>query len=138
MNRINDDKYKQIIEEQASRIRLLTDLTQAGSWALNYAPDGSLASVQWGDGFRRLMGYSDQSDFPNDIESFERGIYPEDRDALIGDMTASAFDENIMSTTGYEFRFYIKDGSYDGFAARVYCPRILKGDQYSIEALPST
>ena len=118
MNRINDDKYKQIIEEQASRIRLLTDLTQAGSWALNYAPDGSLASVQWGDGFRRLMGYSDQSDFPNDIESFERGIYPEDRDALIGDMTASAFDENIMSTTGYEFRFYIKDGSLRWFRSK--------------------
>ena len=111
MTRLNDEKDMQIIEEQAETIRLLTDLTKAGSWALNYAPDGSLASVQWGDGLRRLMGYSDRNEFPDDMESFERGIYPEDRDILIGGMTASDFDENIMSTTGYDFRFYNKDGS---------------------------
>ena len=111
MTRLNDEKDMQIIEEQAETIRLLTDLTKAGSWVLNYAPDGSLASVQWGDGLRRLMGYSDRNEFPDDMESFERGIYPEDRDILIGGMTASDFDENIMSTTGYDFRFYNKDGS---------------------------
>ena len=111
MNLINDDKERQLIEEQAATIRLLTDLTNAGSWVINYAPDGSLASVQWGDGFRRLMGYSDLNDFPDEIEPFVQGIYPEDRDALFGDMTASTFDEGIMSTTGYDFRFCRKDGS---------------------------
>ena len=115
MNRIDDEKNRQIIEEQAETIRLLTDLTKAGSWVINYAPDGSLASVQWGDGFRRLMGYSDQSDFPDEIESFVRGIYPEDRELLMGDMTASVFDENIMSTSGKEFRFCRKDGSVRWF-----------------------
>ena len=111
MNMINDDKDRYIIEEQAATIRLLTDLTKAGSWVINYAPDGSVASVQWGDGFRRLMGYSDQSDFPNALESFVRGIYPEDREDLFSDMNVSAFDEEIMSTTGHEFRFCRKDGS---------------------------
>ena len=82
MNQINDEKDRRIIEEQDAAIRILTDLTKAGSWVINFAPDGSLASVQWGDGLRRLMGYSDQSDFPDEIESFLRGIYPEDRDAL--------------------------------------------------------
>ena len=82
MSCINDEKDKNIIEEQAATIRLLTDLTRAGSWAINYAPDGSVSSVQWGDGFRRLMGYHDQNDFPNTIESFVRGIYPEDRDLV--------------------------------------------------------
>ena len=57
MSCINDEKDRKIIEEQAATIRLLTDLTKAGSWVINYAPDGSVASVQWGDGFRRLMGY---------------------------------------------------------------------------------
>jgi hypothetical protein len=28
------------------------------------------------------MGYSDQSDFPNELESFMRGIHPEDKDAV--------------------------------------------------------
>ena len=118
MERTNNEKDRRIIEEQAATIRLLTDLTMAGSWVINYAPDGSLSSVQWGNGFRRLMGYSDQSDFPNEMESFMRGIYPEDREAILGVMSASAFDENIMSTTGYDFRFFRKDGSVRWFRSK--------------------
>ena len=64
-----------------------------------------MASVQWGDGFRRLMGYHDQSDFPNKLESFMRGVHPEDRDNLFCDINADAFDETIMGTTEHEFRF---------------------------------
>ena len=44
MSWINKDKDRKIIEEQAATIRLLTDLTKAGSWIINYAPDGSRLS----------------------------------------------------------------------------------------------
>ena len=111
MNGINREMDRQMIEEQAATIRLLTDLTNAGSWVINFAPDGSPASVQWGDGFRRLLGYSDQSDFPNELESFVRGIHPEDRDAFIGDTNARIYDEKTTRTTGNDFRFCRKDGS---------------------------
>ena len=117
-NRLNDEKEMHIIEEQAATIRLLTDLTEAGSWVINYAPDGSVASVQWGDGFRRLMGYHDQSDFPNELEFFLRGIHPDDRDVFIGDVTAGIFDESIMRTAGYDFRFFKKDGSVRWFRSK--------------------
>ena len=73
MNGINDEKDRRIIEEQSVTIRLLTDLTKAGSWVINYAADGSVASVQWGDGFRRLMGYCDRSDFPDELGPFRPG-----------------------------------------------------------------
>ena len=57
------------------------------------------------------MGYHDQNDFPNTIESFVRGIYPEDRDRVFRETNVGAFDEKIMSKTGHEFRFCRKDGS---------------------------
>ena len=118
MNPINDEKDSHIMEEQAATIRLLTDLTKAGSWVIDFAPNGSLASVNWGNGFRRLMGYRNQNDFPNEMESFLRGIYPEDRDAFLDDITAGVFDENTMSTTGFDFRFCRKDGSIRWFRSR--------------------
>ena len=106
------DEEKDIrIEEQAATIRLLTELTKAGGWAINYASDGSVASVKWGEGFRRLLGYSDQSDFPDELESFVRGVHPEDREGLFRDLNADAYDEKIMSTEGHDFRFRKKDGS---------------------------
>ena len=118
MNPINDEKNSRIMEEQAETSRLLTDLTKAGSWVIDFAPDGSLASVHWGDGFRRLMGYHDRNDFPNEMESFLRGIYPEDRDAFLDHITAGIFDENTMGTTGFDFRFCRKDGSVRWFRSK--------------------
>ena len=118
MSGIHDEKDRLIIEELSVTNRLLTDLTKAGSWVINYAPDGSVASVQWGDGFRRLMGYSDRSDFPDEIESFVRGIHPEDREVFIGDTTVNAFNEDIMCKKGYEFRFRRKDGSTRWFRSK--------------------
>ena len=118
MNPINDEKDSRIMEEQAETIRLLTDLTKAGSWVIDFAPDGSLASVHWGDGFRRLMGYHDRNDFPNEMESFLRGIYPEDRDAFLDHITAGIFDENTMGTAGFDFRFCRKDGSVRWFRSK--------------------
>jgi len=86
MDRITDEnyikkieRYKKVIEEQAATIRLLTDLTRAGSWVINFAPDGTVTSVQWGNGFRRMLGYTDINDFPDEMDSFFRGVYPEDR-----------------------------------------------------------
>ncbi len=127
MERKDREMDRHIIEEQAATIRLLTDLTDAGSWIINFAPDGSLTSVQWGNGFRRLMGYSDQSDFPNQFESFARGIHPEDRDAFIGDMTAKVYDGKTTRTTGNDFRFYRKDGSVRWFRSRGLISRDSEG-----------
>ena len=118
MNGINDEKDRRIIEEQSVTIRLLTDLTKAGSWVINYAADGSVASVQWGDGFRRLMGYCDRSDFPDELGPFVRGIHPEDREVFIGDTTVNAFNEDIMCKKGYDFRFRRKDGSVRWFRSK--------------------
>ena len=117
MNIINDEKDMRI-EEQAATNRLLTDLTEAGSWVINFAPDGSVSSVQWGDGLRRLLGYTDLNDFPNELESFLRGIHPEDRDAFIGGIRASILDENITRTAGYDCRYYKKDGSVRWFRSK--------------------
>ena len=118
MNLINDEKDTRTIEELVATNRLLTDLTEAGSWTINFAPDGSVASVQWGDGLRRLLGYTDLHDFPNELESFMRGIHPEDRDTFIGGISASIHDENIMRTTGFDCRYVKKDGSVRWFRSK--------------------
>ena len=118
MNLVNDEKNTRKIEELVATNRLLTDLTEAGSWTINFAPDGSVASVQWGDGLRRLLGYTDLHDFPNELESFMRGIHPEDRDMFIGSISASIHDESIMRTTGFDCRYFKKDGSVRWFRSK--------------------
>ena len=114
-------------EELVATNRLLTDLTEAGSWTINFAPDGSVSSVRWGDDFRRLMGYTGPDDFPNELESFMRGIHPEDRDLFTGGLTAPIFDEGTMKTAGYDFRFFKKDGSVRWFRSKGMLSRDSEG-----------
>ena len=111
-NRKSDLQTRRIIEEQTATIRLLTDLTKAGSWVIRYSTDGSIASVQWGNGFRRLMGYTDQSDFPDEIGVFLESIHPEERDAFVRRVTESVFDRTVDQSEGIDFRFRRKDGSF--------------------------
>ena len=127
MNSVNNEKDMRKIEELTATNRLLTDLTEAGSWMINFTPDGSVASVQWGDGFRRLMGYTDLHDFPNELESFLRGIHPEDRDIFTRGLTARIFDEDAMRTAGYEFRYFKKDGSVRWFRSKGMLSRDSEG-----------
>ncbi len=123
----NQDEKDMRIEELAATNRLLTDLTAAGSWVISFAPDGSAASVQWGDGFRRLMGYHDRNDFPNELEPFLRGIHPEDRGAFDGNLDPGRFDEDAMRTAGYDFRFIRKDGSVRWFRSKGMLTRDSEG-----------
>ena len=113
----NIDQYKKVIEEQSARIRLLTDLARAGSWVINFAPDGTVTSVQWGDGFRRMLGYTDINDFPNELDCFLCGIYPEDRGIFPEVITADGLDEKILKDEGYEFRFCRKDNTVRWYRA---------------------
>ncbi|MBQ8092199.1 MAG: response regulator [Clostridia bacterium] len=101
----------EIMEELAEANRLLTDLTRAGTWKIFYSPDGSISSVQWGDGFRRLMGYTDENDFPNRIESYLNGLHADDSERFARDLSWKTVNEKTMSTHGFDFRFFRKDGS---------------------------
>lgn len=117
MSGINDEKDRLIIEELSVTNRLLTDLIKAGSWVVNYAPDGSVASVQWGDGFRRLMGYSDRSDFPDVLESWSNLLHPDDRERVL-----KAYNETISDYTGQktydvEYRLRTKNRGYRWYRA---------------------
>ena len=124
---INDEKDLRKTEELAAANRLLTDLTEAGSWTVNFAPDGSVSSVQWGDGFRRLLGYTGLRDFPNELEPFMRGIHPEDRDLFIGVLSAGIFDQDTLKTSEYDFRFFKKDGSVRWFRSKGLLSRDAEG-----------
>ena len=115
MNPTNDEMNSRVLQELAETNHLLTDLTKAGSWTINFAPDGTPASVQWGDGLRRLIGYTDRNDFPNELEPFVRGVYPEDREAVLSHINSGVFDEDVLGKKGYDFRFCRKDGTVRWF-----------------------
>jgi PAS domain S-box-containing protein len=117
MDLISDGKNMRIIEEQAATLGLITDLIKAGSWVISFAPDGSLASVKWGDDFCRMLGYS-RRDFPDNLDSFLSCIHPDDRDAFIDYISADVSDETVNEPSNFEFRVCRKNRSIQWLRSR--------------------
>jgi methyl-accepting chemotaxis protein len=69
----------------------------------------------WSSEFRRLVGFSDESDFPNVVQSWSDRLHPEDSPAVY-----AAFAGSLEpGAKGYDvmYRMKVKDGSYRWFRA---------------------
>jgi PAS domain S-box-containing protein len=71
----------------------------------------------WSDEFRRMLGFKDESDFPNLTSSWVDRLHPEDKD-----YTLSAFVKHLTDYSGktpynLEYRCKIKTGEYRWFQA---------------------
>jgi PAS domain S-box-containing protein len=71
----------------------------------------------WSQQFRHLLGYQDERDFPNVLNSWSDSLHPEDKQAAL-----NAFSNHVNDYTGntpfdLEYRLRRKDGSYRWFKA---------------------
>lgn len=88
-----------------------------GLWdATFHDGDAMHPQARWifSDGFRRLCGFSSETDFPNVAQSWSDRIHPEDRDAALAAFRASCASGKSHTV---RYRLQMKDGSYRWFAA---------------------
>ena len=105
-------KYELVIK---SMNIALWDMEVVSKDAENPGTDGVWT---WSQEFRNILGFCDESDFPNKIESFLSCLHPEDTENSI-----EAFDKHIKDRSGktpynIEYRLRHKNGEYlyfDGF-----------------------
>ena len=106
------------------RSDLLDDACGIGLWeAVLYQGDAlSPKSVwTWSPEFRRLLGYTSESEFPNVVQSWSDRLYPDDVAP-----TFAAFGGHLSDKTGqarYDvtYRLKVRDGSYRWFRATGGC-----------------
>lgn len=60
------DKINQTLNKEKNAIGKIHETLNSGSWELRYNDNGSV-SCSFSDGFRRLFGYYNEKDFPNEI-----------------------------------------------------------------------
>ena len=81
----------------------------------------------YSDRFRELLGYRNEEDYPNRLESWSDGLHPEDRDE-----TLDAFSAHLERAKPYdvEYRLKTKQGEWRWFRARGKSLRDEKGRSY--------
>jgi len=121
--------FVDITEEQENQ-RLFSIATQRhdaidsvlteGSWSMNVVGKDPLNpnnEFWWSDQFRKLLGYKDETDFPNVLNSWSDKLHSQEKKAVL-----DAFNKHIMDYSGntlydLEYRLMHKDGTYRWFKA---------------------
>jgi len=121
---------RKINELQLTKLNLVVRATKIGLWDMEVVQDDPINpsnTFVWSDEFRRMLGYTDESDFPNLLSSWSNLLHPEDKEA-----TLDAFARHILDTTGktpydVEYRLLRKTGEYAYYRASGEAIRDEKG-----------
>ena len=108
------------IEYDLMKYKLANDALNIALWDMvvvdadPFDPENELI---WSLELRNMLGFSDESDFPNGLKSWIDRLHPEDRK-----MTLDAFAAHINDRTGktpydIEYRIMLKNGYYRSFHA---------------------
>ncbi len=108
------------LEIETQRHDAIDGTLSEGSWSMNVIgrdPSNPNNAFWWSQQFRRLLGYRDESDFPNVLNSWSDSLHPEDKQAAL-----DAFNKHVNDYSGntpfdLEYRLRRKDGSYRWFRA---------------------
>ena len=79
--------------------------------------EGNISSVEWSPEFRRMIGYKDENDFLNVLESWSDLLHPDDRDAVLKEYNDTISDYSGQKTYDVEYRLRVKTGEWRWFHA---------------------
>jgi len=123
-------RNEQLNNLQLVKLDLMIKGSKIGLWDMNIVksdPVNPANTFIWSDEFRKMLGFEDETDFPNILSSWSDRLHPEDKE-----VTLDAFAKHMTDTTGntpynVEYRLLKKDGEYEYFHATGETIRDQKG-----------
>ena len=108
-------------EEEMSRqiqcYTLLHKMIRSGMWTIFFDTDSHITSVEWSDEFRQMLGYTNEIDFPNEINSWKKIIHPQDVDSILTTLTNFIKKRENNQTFDIQFRLKTKNRGYRKYRA---------------------
>ena len=103
------------LETNDMRFKLLLKSMDVALWDMVVDPLDPVAGDNdfwWSDEFRRMLGFSDEYDFPNVLRSWSDRLHPEDKEATLSAFAAHMNDYSGNTPYNVEYRVKKKDGEY--------------------------
>jgi diguanylate cyclase (GGDEF)-like protein/PAS domain S-box-containing protein len=122
------------LRAQHARLQVRFDLIRQGTSDGLWDMETTGASVTdpgnpfwWSDQFRRLLGYNDESDFPNVLGSWSSRLHPEDRERTLAAFKAHIDDRSGKTPYDLTYRLRCRNGEYRWFRALGHTQRAADG-----------
>ena len=112
--------YKSAAEYDLMKYKLTSDALGVALWDMDVVggdPVNPKNSFTWSQEFRKMLGFTDERDFPNVTASWSDRLHPDDKESTI-----NAFAKHLLDKTGktpYDltYRCKLKNGEYRYFRA---------------------
>lgn len=79
-------------------------------WYFDCDENGEIIGINWSHSFRRLLGYHDVLDFPNQLDSWVNLLHPEDKDRVLALLQKAIADKTNQTKYTIEYRLKMRDG----------------------------
>jgi PAS domain S-box-containing protein len=107
-------------ERQLMMLNAVVKATKIGLWEIGVV-GGDLSHPEnifiWSEAFRKMLGYSDESDFPNAFDSWKDRLHPDDKEGAVDYVTRYAADTTGEMLYDVEYRLQKKSGEFSHFRA---------------------
>lgn len=104
-------------ERQNESLTAMHGMLNSGPWYVDFDENGKMTSVTWSDTFRRMLGYSDEKDFPNKLESWSDLLWSEDKDRVLKQFNDAINDYTGSTTYDVEYQLLTKSQGWHWFHA---------------------
>ena len=108
---------REALEHETMVLKLVHELLHSGMWTMEFDEKGQMVSVFWSPEFRAMIGYRDEEDFPNKLESWSSLLHPDDRDQILEEYYAAIDDYTGRTVFDVEYRLLTRDRGYRWFRA---------------------
>jgi PAS domain S-box-containing protein len=119
---IHDMSEKEaLLDKSLTRFELSVEMLSDGLWDMEVIagdPVNPHNEFWWSNQFRRLLGFTDETDFPNVLDSWASRLHPDDKDRTITAFGAHLTDYSGRTPYDITYRLKLKDGEYRWFRAR--------------------
>ncbi len=108
------------LEVETQRHEAIDSTLSEGSWSMNVIgrdPSNPSNPFWWSQQFRHLLGYQDERDFPNVLNSWSDKLHPEDKQAALDAFSKHVGDYSGNTPYNLEYRLLRKDNTYRWFKA---------------------
>lgn len=118
--------------EIVNEAELLQEALGSGAWSMTFDQNGEPTSLKWSQVFRRMIGFKDESDFPNEIKPFTDRIHKNDKQKIIRLYWNAVKDYTNRTIYDVEYQFLTKNRGYRWFHAAGRIARREDGSPISI------
>jgi len=105
------------LEHEATALRMVHEILGSGMWSMEFNEQGEMTSVLWSNEFRIMLGYCDETDFPNRLESWSDLLHIEDKQRVMDEFYGTIADYTGKKSYNVDYRLLTKNRGWRWFRA---------------------